>query len=64
MTKGIKYVTVSLNRMLNLLRCNSNEKKIVSDEEFSKDLNWLSITFLPVLTVYPSFSTHSVNWYT
>ena len=45
MAKCIKYVGVSLNRMLNLLKLNCNVKKIVINDDFKRDLNWFN-TFL------------------
>ena len=45
--KCIKYARVFLNRMLNLLRTNYNNKKIMIDDDFRKDLKWFN-TFLPV----------------
>ena len=43
--KCIKYVRVSLNRMLNLLKLNCNVKKIVINDDLKRDLNWFN-TFL------------------
>ena len=46
-TKCIKYTCFFLNRMLNLLRENYDNSRIILNESFKRDFTWFN-TFLPV----------------